>query len=151
MTALIDQGPCSRCGCRWQAAEILPCPSCAEDEAVEKRINQLKRENDFLRALVGNSDKSCVYCGLGAEEQGQCKLGFPGCSRGDDQMLCREVGVAMERDELKKLVIKGYAVVLDFMPNVRNCVLQNYQRLNEFLIEAEKLVTAGIHDGNDNG
>src|SRR5882724_7704930 len=70
-------------------------------QTITTERDRLQRENDFLRALVGNSDKACVYCGLGAESQGQCVLGFPGCSRGDDQMLCREVGVAIERDELK--------------------------------------------------
>ena len=31
---------------------------------------------------------------------GKCERGFPGCARADDQMLCREVGVAIERDAL---------------------------------------------------
>jgi hypothetical protein len=60
----------------------------------------LRKENDFLRAHSGTSAKACVYCGLGANEQGKCASGFPGCDRADDQMLCREAGVAMERDEL---------------------------------------------------
>lgn len=60
----------------------------------------LSKENDFLRAVTGNSDKACVYCGLGADEQGKCASGFPGCARTDDQQLCRELGVAMERDAL---------------------------------------------------
>lgn len=64
----------------------------------------LQRENDFLRAQTGNSAKSCVYCGLGADEQAKCERGFPGCARADDQMLCREVGVALERDELRARV-----------------------------------------------
>ena len=79
---------------------------CSADE-----ISRLRRENDYLRALCGNSDKACVYCGLGAEEQGRCAHGFPGCARGDDQMLCREVGAAMERDALRALVLMGLAVV----------------------------------------
>jgi hypothetical protein len=72
------------------------------------QIARLMRENDFLRAVTGNSAKECVYCGLGAENQGQCQLGFPGCSRADDQMLCREAAVAYERDclraELRKII-----------------------------------------------
>jgi hypothetical protein len=106
---------------------------------LSRRVAALTKENDFLRAYTGNSDKACVYCGLGAEEQGQCVLGFPGCSRGDDQMLCREVGVGLERDDLRKLVAKGLAVVEDFMPNIGVCALQDYARLNEFLIEATRM------------
>jgi hypothetical protein len=67
-----------------------------------KEIDRLRRENDFLRAHCGTSAKSCVYCGLGSEEQGKCVLGFPGCSRADDQQLCREVFTAQERDEYRK-------------------------------------------------
>ncbi len=32
----------------------------------------------------------------------------------------------------------GYEVVLDFMPNVANCALQDYGRLNDFMIAAAK-------------
>lgn len=72
--------------------------------ALQSQLDAAKRENDFLRAYTGNSAKACVYCGLGAEEQGKCTSGFPGCARGDDQMLCREAAVGMERDELRKKV-----------------------------------------------
>jgi hypothetical protein len=73
----------------------------AERDAALAEVGRLSRENDFLRARAGNDAKSCAYCGLGADEQGKCELGFPGCSRADDQSLCREVGVAMERDTLR--------------------------------------------------
>jgi hypothetical protein len=105
---------------------------------LNRRVAALTKENDFLRAYTGNSAKACVYCGLGAEEQYLCKAGFPGCSRADDQMLCREAAVGYERDELRKLVRKGLDVVLDFMPNLPNCAIQDYARLNEFMIEAAK-------------
>lgn len=80
---------------------VTECSHGPELAALRGRVAELSKENDFLRAVVGNSDKACVYCGLGADEQGKCASGFPGCSRGDDQMLCREVGVALERDELR--------------------------------------------------
>ena len=63
-------------------------PECAVVCEWRNEVERLKKENDFLRAYVGNSDKACVYCGLGADEQGQCERGFPGCSRADDQLLC---------------------------------------------------------------
>lgn len=39
---------------------------------------------------------------------------------------------------LRKLVQTGLAVVKDFMPNIGKCVLQDYGRLNEFLIESSR-------------
>lgn len=75
-----------------------------EIERLEARVAELERENDWLRAYTSQSAKACVYCGLGADEQGQCERGFPGCARADDQLLCCEVGAAMERDELKARV-----------------------------------------------
>ena len=41
--------------------------------------------------------------------------------------------------ELESLVKMGDAVVMDFMPNIGRCALQDYGRLNEFLIKAAKL------------
>ena len=43
-----------------------------------------------------------------------------------------------ENERLKRLVSKGLAVVDDFMPNIGRCTLQNYQRLNEFMVEARE-------------
>lgn len=39
-------------------------------------------------------------------------------------------------DETNKLSRMGYEVVKDFMPNVANCALQDYGRLNDFMIKA---------------
>ena len=73
---------------------------------LEAEVARLTAENDWLRAYTGQSAKACIYCGLGADEQGKCNRGFPGCARADDQMLCREVEVAMERDELRAEVAR---------------------------------------------
>lgn len=40
------------------------------------------------------------------------------------------IGVSPKR--LQGLVAKGLAVVHDFLPNIGRCVLQDYQRMNEF-------------------
>ena len=40
---------------------------------------------------------------------------------------------------MKRLVKMGEAVVEDFMPNIGACALQDYGRLNEFLIEAGQI------------
>ena len=45
----------------------------------------------------------------------------------------------MKNDELVKLVLMGLAVVEDFLPNIGNCTLQDFGRLNDFLIAAHKL------------
>ena len=44
-----------------------------------------------------------------------------------------------ELDRLRALVLMGEKVVEDFMPNIGKCALQDYGRLNEFLIEAAKV------------
>lgn len=38
--------------------------------------------------------------------------------------------------EAEVLIAKGLAVVHDFLPNIGRCVLQDYQRMNEFCCEA---------------
>lgn len=50
-----------------------------------------------------------------------------------------EMDEKAEIERLKALVIQGYKVVEDFMSNIGVCALQDYKRLNEFLIEAGKL------------
>lgn len=82
----------------WSAVKTMLASQAAE-------VARLTKENDWLRAYTGQSAKACVYCGLGADEMGKCERGFPGCARADDQMLCREVGVALERDELRADVL----------------------------------------------
>ena len=42
-------------------------------------------------------------------------------------------------EELEKLVLMGLEVVADFLPNIGSCALQDYGRLNQFLIAADKL------------
>lgn len=49
------------------------------------------------------------------------------------------VGASAEITRLRRLVKMGEAVVEDFMPNIGKCALQDYGRLNEFLIEAAKI------------
>lgn len=44
-----------------------------------------------------------------------------------------------ELNKLRRLVKQGEAVVEDFMPNIARCVIQDFGRLNEFLIEAKKV------------
>jgi len=45
----------------------------------------------------------------------------------------------LEIDQLKRLIKIGKEVVEDFLPNIGNCALQDYGRLNDFMIEAEKV------------
>lgn len=44
-----------------------------------------------------------------------------------------------ELTKLRRLVKQGEAVVEDFMPNIGKCVIQDFGRLNQFLIEAKKV------------
>lgn len=45
-----------------------------------------------------------------------------------------------EIEHLRALVLQGLAVVDDFLPNIGQCVLQDYGRLNEFCMEARRLL-----------
>lgn len=49
--------------------------------------DELRRENDVLRGLLGNSALPCAHCGLPAADWGKCQYGFPGCARTDDASL----------------------------------------------------------------
>lgn len=75
----------------------------------DEELKRLRKENDTLRALLGNSAKPCVYCGLPAEDQAKCPSGFPGCSRADDQMLSQHfaAGYAAEQSEKELRLIKA--------------------------------------------
>lgn len=74
-------------------------------DTIRDELRRLRAENDTLRGLLGNSSKDCVYCGLPAAEQAKCAHGFPGCPRGDDQMLSKHFadGYWLEQQE-KELV-----------------------------------------------
>ena len=54
-----------------------------------------------------------------------------------DCRKCREYKAKVER--LERLVKMGEAVVEDFLPNIGHCVLQDYGRMNDFLMEASEL------------
>ena len=43
-----------------------------------------------------------------------------------------------EHKELKRLLDAAEEVVNDFLPNLSNCVLQDYGRLNQFLIDIKQ-------------
>lgn len=58
-------------------------------------------------------------------------------------------GTAAELTRLRKLVKMGEAVVEDFLPNVGKCVLQDYGRLNEFLIQAAQIKVDDIGHGGE--
>lgn len=73
-----------------------------ETTDLKSQLESLQKENDTLRGLLGNSSKPCPYCGLAAEDQIKCALGFPGCSRADDQMLGRYFADAYCLQELEK-------------------------------------------------
>lgn len=50
-------------------------------------LDDVVKENDRLRGIIGHSVMDCIYCGLPAIQQTKCLSGFPGCSRADDQLL----------------------------------------------------------------
>jgi len=73
------------------------------------------------------------------------EAGFPMRSREnalfDYQQLLKVVpDVVMTEDkDLLELLRISLEVVMDFLPNIKTCVLQDYGRLNDLLIAAEKM------------
>lgn len=57
----------------------------------ESRLAEARKENDFMRLRLAESDKDCVYCDLPKAEMGRCASGFPGCARSDDLFHCAEL------------------------------------------------------------
>jgi hypothetical protein len=57
----------------------------------ERERDELRKENDFMRLRLAESDKACVYCDLPKAEMGACAHGFPGCARADDLFHCDEL------------------------------------------------------------
>ena len=51
-------------------------------------------------------------------------------------MFCERESLRSRLAEADALIAKGLAVVHDFLPNIGRCVLQDYQRMNEFCSEA---------------
>lgn len=106
---------------------------------LDSDLKQRTRENDYLRALVGNSDKSCIYCGLGSEDQGKCAFGFPGCSRADDQMLCRNFGdAAALHDVATKLALteNAYKASLE----LQSTLLDRCEKLQALVDNQRKII-----------
>ena len=60
-------------------------------EAAEREREEARKENDFMRLRLAESDKACVYCDLPKTEMGACAHGFPGCARADDLLHCDEL------------------------------------------------------------
>lgn len=71
----------------------------APDLAAE--VEELRAENDKLRAKLGNSPEPCAYCGIPADKLLDCQHGFPGCPRADDMVLCGHFGAAMDAAGLR--------------------------------------------------
>ena len=59
--------------------------------------------------------------------------------RTDDEvrlMYTDDKGDDYDVEKMIELAKMGYEVVKDFLPNVGQCALQDYDRLNEFMIKA---------------
>jgi len=70
-------------------------------EEAESERDAVRKENDFMRLRLAESDKACVYCSLPKAEMVACANGFPGCARADDLFHCDEL---TRRDERNKSI-----------------------------------------------
>ena len=112
----------------------------AHADALEE-IGRLKKENDTLRGLLGNSAKPCPYCGLAAEDQAKCASGFPGCARADDQQLSSHFADAY-RAERAEAALAECRSKLEVDPRTKydgiDCRDETIRSLDERLAEAER-------------
>jgi hypothetical protein len=65
-----------------------------------------------------------------------CICDAPPNSDGQYVLVADYDALAARLAEADALIAKGLAVVHDFLPNIGRCVLQDYQRMNEFCSEA---------------
>lgn len=100
---------------KWIVSETL-----RKIENLKSDNAQLRQENDQFRAMLGNSAKPCIYCGLSAKDQIKCESGFPGCARADDQMLCPHFAAEMKAEQRIAELGKDYRVRFETISPYRN-------------------------------
>jgi len=119
----------------------------------------VKKENDTLRGLLGNSAKPCPYCGLASEDQGLCQYGFPGCMRADDQQLGKYFSDGYRADEYEKenIILRaeldhqknGWSDCLQLLNQRYAPIEQELDKLSQVLRSiGEELVLAGFPGGD---
>lgn len=114
-------------------------------EAAEREREEARKENDFMRLRLAESDKACVYCALPKGEMGACASGFPGCARADDLFHCDELtrrdaqqrreGAAEAYEEMRKQAVevgKQSGLAAKFCKIFADeCIEQSAQRIRE--------------------
>ena len=91
-----EKSPEADAEAKANAALIARAPTLAAE------VEEMRAENDKLRAKLGNSPEPCAYCGIPADKLLDCQHGFPGCPRADDMVLCGHFGAAMETAKLRE-------------------------------------------------
>jgi hypothetical protein len=79
-----------------------------------------------------NWHSSSFRCSRGHEWTRSWKAGCGACDYG------KGGGRMSKEKELRELLQMGLEVVEDFMPNIGHCVLQDYGRVNEFLMRSKE-------------
>lgn len=65
-----------------------------------RTIENITKENDYLRKKLAESGADCPYCGLEALNWAKCASGFPGCGRADDAFF----------DSREEAILRQYCV-----------------------------------------
>lgn len=121
-------------------------------DKADVEIDRLKEENhslqqdqqNYLESLLENMNLADQLAEAKAEierlELNMCSgliNSHSDCCAARLRRVIRDRDAEIER--LRNLVLKGAEVVQDFMPNIGRCALQDYERLNTFIVEAEAL------------
>ena len=117
----------------------------AERDALVKDVmslalteQDLRAENAELRKDIDAYRGALGYAVPGGHD-GRLGDGTGYSQQTMDAMVKERSELQARLAEADALIAKGLAVVHDFLPNIGRCVLQDYQRMNEFCSEAAAL------------
>jgi hypothetical protein len=118
---------------RLHEAELVAASWKREAELNEQAANESSAYAKRLAALERGG--VCIWCGEALDLTGKDMASAVEWARKHDS-TCPDNPLRSRLVEADALIAKGLAVVHDFLPNIGRCVLQDYQRMNEFCSEA---------------
>jgi hypothetical protein len=118
---------------RLHEAELVAASWKREAELNEQAANESSGYAKRLAALERGG--VCIWCGEALDLTGKDMASAVEWARKHDS-TCPDNPLRSRLVEADALIAKGLAVVHDFLPNIGRCVLQDYQRMNEFCSEA---------------